>query len=120
MSGRPGLTTRQAAVLQAIGQLTVGEVGPCLKELADAIGVRSLSTVHKHVEQLRAKGYVETQWNRTRSIRVAAPPASSPDFAAGFREGWRAALARAATTTRPDLLSEMDCAMALRHARPEA
>lgn len=43
---------------------------PSLQEIADVRGLRSLATVHEHVESLAAKGYLTRDWNRSRSIRL--------------------------------------------------
>lgn len=54
------LTKRQLAVLQFIRQF-VDEKGcsPTLKEIADGVGSSAVSTIHKHVRHLMAKGFLD-------------------------------------------------------------
>lgn len=56
---RLGLTSRQVQVLDFVrAYLAEHRYGPGLKEIAAALGVRAVSTVHKHVAELQRKGYV--------------------------------------------------------------
>lgn len=34
------------------------------------MGLSTLSTVHKHLENLKRKGYIRRTWNRSRSIEI--------------------------------------------------
>lgn len=88
---RPGLTRRQALVLETVTTLTHRGhgVAPTLFELATALG-RAESTVHKHLEALRAKGYLARHWNRARSM-VVVP--EQDGRAAAYDAGWRDCLA---------------------------
>ncbi|OGM12411.1 repressor LexA [Candidatus Woesebacteria bacterium RBG_16_34_12] len=43
---------------------------PRLKEIADAIGVTSLATVHEHLTSLEAKGLIKRTKGRSRSIEL--------------------------------------------------
>lgn len=97
------LTPRQAAVLAAIEELSAGDIAPSLREIADRVGLRSLATVSKHVDHLRAKGYVRTELNQRRSIMLTG---RLDAFATGFTAGWQAAMAnpRAGSTPRHDLM----------------
>ena len=64
------LTLKQKGVLDAIAVLRK-EKGytPTYREIADALSLKSLATVHKHLHVLAAKGFVATT-NRSRSIKV--------------------------------------------------
>jgi SOS-response transcriptional repressor LexA len=56
---RLGLTSRQVQVLDFVrAYLAEHRYGPGLKEIAAALGLRAVSTVHKHVAELQRKGYV--------------------------------------------------------------
>ena len=105
---RPGLTKRQAAVLEAVTTLTHHGHGiaPTLGELAAALG-RAPTTVHKHLERLRVKGYLARQWNRARSMAVV-PQADA--VAAAYDAGWRDGLAN-------ELVGRMTGAQAREHMR---
>lgn len=62
------LTSRQAEVLKFIREYAASRgTTPTLREIATALGLSSLSTVHKHLESLKDKGYIERQSNAQRS-----------------------------------------------------
>ncbi len=72
------LTRRQREVFDFI-QDFIGRHGysPSLQEIASALGLSSVATVHKHVTHLVAKGLVRRGWNQNRSIEVAAGAGAS-------------------------------------------
>ena len=41
---------------------------PSLEEIGEQLGLSSVATVHKHVAQLVAKGWLRKAWNRSRSL----------------------------------------------------
>ena len=43
---------------------------PSYKNIADAIGTKSKSNIHKYVHKLRKQGYLSVQPRATRSMRV--------------------------------------------------
>ncbi len=51
------LTRKQRQLMDCVGKL-MGETGvfPTLRELADCMGIRSVSTVHAHIRKLQEKG----------------------------------------------------------------
>ena len=50
---------------------------PSLEEIGEHFGLASVATVHKHVGQLVAKGWLRKAWNRSRSLEPAGvAPAS--------------------------------------------
>jgi repressor LexA len=65
------LTRKQREVLECIGRLGE-ELGytPTLENLAEALGLSSVATVHKHVKNLEEKGLLERQWNQSRSMEL--------------------------------------------------
>lgn len=69
--GRTPPSKAQARILAAVEQLSAS-VGhpPTLEEIADHCGLRSIATVHQHVQALQAKGYVFRNPKLARSIRV--------------------------------------------------
>jgi repressor LexA len=44
---------------------------PSLEEIGARFGLSSVATVHKHVNQLVAKGWLRKSWNRARSLEPA-------------------------------------------------
>jgi repressor LexA len=63
------LTRRQREIYDFVCSF-VAENGysPSLEEIGAAFGLSSVATVHKHVAQLVAKGWLRKAWNRSRSI----------------------------------------------------
>lgn len=72
------LTRRQREVFDVI-QDFIGRRGysPSLQEIASALGLSSVATVHKHVTHLVNKGLVRRGSNQNRSIELAAGAAGS-------------------------------------------
>lgn len=75
MPQRRNLTPRQRAVLSAIVRLEESGCAPSIEEIAARAGLSSPATVHFHLKALEAKGYIERDPNRSRSIRVLPEPA---------------------------------------------
>ena len=67
----PILYKRQKQIMQYLQQYiqTTG-TAPTLKQIADAIGVSSLATVHEHLSALEDKGMIKRKAGRTRSIEL--------------------------------------------------
>ncbi|TDI32800.1 MAG: transcriptional repressor LexA [Acidobacteria bacterium] len=63
------MTRRQKEILDFVGAF-VKENGysPSLEEIADELGLSSVSTVHKHVSHLLEKGLLRRGWNQNRSL----------------------------------------------------
>jgi repressor LexA len=63
------LTKRQKEILDFITRF-VDEKGysPSLMEIGRNFGLSSVATVHKHVENLKKKGFVQKVWNANRSL----------------------------------------------------
>lgn len=66
-----GLTERQRQTLQFIAE-TVDERGypPSVREICDALGLASSSTVHSHLQALQKKGYVRIDPTKPRAIEL--------------------------------------------------
>jgi repressor LexA len=68
------LTRRQRQVLDIIREfIDTNGYSPSLEEIASALGLSSVATVHKHVSHLVQKGHVRRSWNQNRSIEPVAP-----------------------------------------------
>ncbi|MGI6567261.1 MAG: transcriptional repressor LexA [Firmicutes bacterium] len=65
------LTERQREVLEFIKE-QVREKGypPSVREIGDAVGLRSSSTVHGHLRRLESKGYIRRDPTKPRAIEV--------------------------------------------------
>lgn len=65
---------RQQQILDFIKQhIQSTGSAPTLREIADAIGVRSLATVHEHLQTLVAKGLIKRKSGRVRAIDLKIP-----------------------------------------------
>jgi repressor LexA len=63
---------RQRQILGFIKQfIQQNGTAPTLKQIAEAIGVSSLATVHEHLQALEAKGLIKRKAGKIRSIDVA-------------------------------------------------
>jgi repressor LexA len=75
------LTRRQKEFLDFLVGFTDSKgYSPSYEEIASALDLASLATVHKHVSALEAKGYIHRGFNQSRSLEV------SPKYRQEFRE----------------------------------
>lgn len=85
------MTPKQKAVLDFISQYTHQHgYALTLREIGDALGLRALATVHKHVEALRAKGHIRRTSQTARSMEVVRDLVGEREraaFEAGFVAG---------------------------------
>jgi repressor LexA len=70
-----GLTDRQRQTLQYIAE-TVSERGypPSVREIGEALGLASSSTVHSHLQALVKKGYLKIDPTKPRAIELLFDP----------------------------------------------
>jgi repressor LexA len=69
------LTKRQKEVLNyLVGFLNKHGYSPSFEEIARAMKLTSLATVHKHLSTLEKKGFVRRGYNQSRSIEVMQLP----------------------------------------------
>lgn len=66
------LTKRQKQVLDFIADF-IGEHGysPSYEELAQALSLASIATVHKHIQALESRNYLKRGFNQSRSLEVS-------------------------------------------------
>lgn len=65
----PIIYRRQSQILDFIKQhIQVTGSAPTLKQIAEAIGVSSLATVHEHLQTLEAKGLITRKQGKARAI----------------------------------------------------
>jgi len=70
------VTRRQREVLDFVSEFIDRRgYAPSLEEIARGLKLSSVATVHKHLRNLEAKGLLSREWNRSRSLTVAPPPA---------------------------------------------
>jgi repressor LexA len=79
------LTKRQLAVLQFIRKFLETEGrSPTLKEIAEGVGSSAVSTIHKHVQHLMDKGFLDRSHGKGNNIvlaqEAAARESASPDW----------------------------------------
>ncbi len=66
------LTRRQKEVLDFIADfLAHNGYSPSFEEIAEGIGLASIATVHKHLTALDSKGYLNRNFNQSRSLDLA-------------------------------------------------
>jgi repressor LexA len=70
-----GLTDRQRQILEFIAE-AVAERGypPSVREVCDALGLASSSTVHSHFQALQKKGYIRIDPTKPRAIEILFDP----------------------------------------------
>jgi repressor LexA len=72
------LTRKQREILDFVhGFATEHGYAPSFEEIAERFGYASLATVHEHLENLRAKGYIRKGYNTSRSIEVVPSEVSA-------------------------------------------
>ena len=73
------LTKRQGTVLEVIAQ-HIEEVGypPTIRELGDALGIRSTNGVNDHLKALEKKGYLTREDAKSRTMRPIFWPDGTP------------------------------------------
>src|SRR5271168_3380581 len=80
------LTKRQKEVLNyLVGFINKNGYSPSFEEIARAMKLTSLATVHKHLSTLETKGFVRRGYNQSRSIEVTQLPRSVSDQVATRR-----------------------------------
>lgn len=66
-----GLSKRQASILDYIvKQITLKGYPPSVREIGEAVGLQSSSTVHNHLTQLEEKGYIRRDPTKPRAIMI--------------------------------------------------
>jgi repressor LexA len=81
--GRTGLTYRQRKVLEVIrSSIDTRGYPPSLREIGQAVGLTSPSSVSHQLTALERKGYLRKDPNRPRAIEVVSPdtPANQPGY----------------------------------------
>ncbi len=71
MSDKAELTAKQSAILEYLKQCVV-ENGypPSIREICNAVGLKSTSSVHAYLEALENRGYISKDSHNSRSIKL--------------------------------------------------
>ncbi len=65
------LTAQQAKVLEYVKeQILKKGFPPSVREICDAVGLKSTSSVHAHLETLERKGYIKKDASKSRTIEI--------------------------------------------------
>lgn len=73
------LTRRQKQVLDFLADfITRQGYSPSFEEIGGSLGLSSVATVHKHIENLERKGFIRRGYNQSRSIDVVSMPGPVP------------------------------------------
>jgi len=76
------LTKRQRQIYDFIADFVQSNgYSPSFEEIGAALGLSSLATVHKHINNLEAKKFLRRDYNRSRSIDVLPLPEGLPERA---------------------------------------
>lgn len=74
ISAASGLTERQRTILNVIrASVTSRGYPPSIREIGDAVGLTSTSSVAHQLRTLERKGYLRRDPNRPRAVDVRAP-----------------------------------------------
>jgi repressor LexA len=77
--GIEGLGPRQRKILEHIlGTVEDRGYPPSVREIAEAVGLASPSTVHAHLEALQRKGYLRKDATKPRAIQISYAPGVGP------------------------------------------
>ena len=67
------LTERQAKILEYIRQVTrVRNYPPSVREIGEAVGLSSSSTVHNHLNQLERRGMIRRDPSKSRTVQLVS------------------------------------------------
>jgi repressor LexA len=75
------LTRRQREIYDYVKAFVADEgYSPSLEEIGAHFGLRSVATVHKHVQHLVEKGLLRKAWNRSRSVEPVDEPETGSEM----------------------------------------
>ena len=75
------MTSRQAEAFEFIKEYIAShDYSPTYREIGEAMGLTSLSTIHKHVHCLMAEGRITLDRNTQQSIKIVSKPAAIGRF----------------------------------------
>ncbi len=87
MSNDKELTKRQTMILDyIIRQIDAKGYPPSVREIGEAVGLQSTSTVHSHLTQMERKGYIRRDPTKPRAINVLKVNRDMDDFYSELEE----------------------------------
>lgn len=79
MKKNMAISDRQKSILAyIITEIGDKRIPPTVREIGEAVGLQSSSTVHNHLTQLETKGYIKRDPAKPRSITVLRTPEGDP------------------------------------------
>lgn len=77
----PTLTKRQTQILDFINVFSeLHGYAPSLEDIKEHFQLSAISTVHEHIQNLKNKGYLHSEINQARSIRLVQPELKGKEF----------------------------------------
>lgn len=77
----PTLTKRQKQILDFINVFSeLHGYAPSLEDIKEHFQLSAISTVHEHIQNLKNKGYLHSEINQARSIRLVQPELKGKEF----------------------------------------
>lgn len=65
------MSKRQLQIYEYIkGYIKKHQYSPTIKEITDAVGLKSTSTTHGHIERMRKQGYIDFINMRSRTLQI--------------------------------------------------
>lgn len=79
---KDGISVKQTEILEYIKKVTLSRgYPPSVREICDAVSLKSTASVHSHLETLERKGYIRRDPSKPRAIEIV-----DDEFALGRRE----------------------------------
>ncbi|MDR2196417.1 MAG: transcriptional repressor LexA [Coriobacteriales bacterium] len=79
MEQRDDLSGRQQAILDFLAEFTAHNgYPPSVRQIGEAVGLSSSSTVHSHLNSLEAKGFIKRDADTARGLAIVGQEASDP------------------------------------------
>ncbi|MBR5186875.1 MAG: helix-turn-helix domain-containing protein, partial [Clostridia bacterium] len=68
---KPNLTEKENGVYRYICEATEAHgYSPSVRDIQEALGIKSTATVHSYLNKLEAKGYIQKAQGKSRTLRV--------------------------------------------------
>lgn len=72
MAQKDRLTKKQAETLRFIREYVAAhDYAPSYRDIAEGLGVSSPATIHEHIQSLKAKGFLDTEGRKGRSLELS-------------------------------------------------
>ena len=72
---KPNLTEKENDVYRYICEATeLNGYSPSVRDIQEALGIKSTATVHSYLNKLESKGYIQKAQGKSRTLRVETAP----------------------------------------------